>query len=118
MKIWLDPALQNLREKRRAEKDSKERAQITKDIWKASRKKLREYRTNKAKECLEKFADFKNMEHSHRYPIKRSNGAKPDELKCAALLQKCIQQIIHQSTHHHAMFQLSLNKNYQLSYVS
>ena len=41
------------------ETDSQERAKITKDIWKVSRKKLREYRTNKAKICLEKFADFK-----------------------------------------------------------
>ena len=84
----MDPTLQNLREKRRMETDSQERAKITKDIWKVSRKKLREYRTIKAKECLEKFADFKNMEYSHKYPIERSSGAKPDELKCAALLEQ------------------------------
>ena len=28
------------------------------------------------------------MEYNHKYPIKRSSGAKPDELKCAAILEQ------------------------------
>ena len=86
--VWSDPELRDLREKRRVETDRQERSKLSKLIWKLSRKKLREYRTKRILENLEKFADFQNMEHIQKYPMKHTSSARPDEFKCAELLQQ------------------------------
>ena len=65
-----------------------ERRDISKEIWRLSRKESRARQTARTTEVLASFSDLRRLDALHRFPITRSSQKGPDFRKCADLLSE------------------------------
>ena len=72
-KPWLSARVQELIANRRATRNSAERARISKDIRKETRKGMRQYQTRVTEIVLQRFRGLDRIEHVRRQPVIRSS---------------------------------------------
>ena len=80
-KPWLSARVQELIANRRATRNSAERARISKDIRKETRKGMRQYQTRVTEIVLQRFRGLDRIEHVRRQPVIRSSpmeSVKPE----------------------------------------
>lgn len=80
-KPWQSEEIQALIRKRRLCNTSQERASISKQIQKSTRKILRKYQNEKATKLLENFCGLSDLHQIQEYPIKKSVRSV-DEIHC------------------------------------
>ena len=74
-KPWQSEEIQELIRKRRMCITSRERASISKQIQKVSRRILRKHQTAEATKKLEEFSDLSDLPKIQEYPIKHSGSS-------------------------------------------
>ena len=85
---WDSTELQNLRATRKSATSGEERTRISKQIWRLTRKGLREHRTKQAVEKLTEFRQLEKLGKLHMCPITKTHTAGPNLESCATLLQQ------------------------------
>ena len=88
---WDCEELQSLRKERNTVTTAVRRSQISKDIQRITRRRLREHKTKAAQICLEAFQQLEVLEKTHMYPIKKKHTTGPNYEECAQLLQQVYQ---------------------------
>ena len=87
-RAWDSEELRNLRAQRNNAINSSDRKILSKQIYRITRRRLREYRTDQANERLREFKRLEVLEQSHMYPILKKHTAGPNYGKCGELLQQ------------------------------
>ncbi|CAK0906421.1 unnamed protein product [Prorocentrum cordatum] len=80
--------LDRLRRRRRCMTNPAERRDISKEIWRLSRKESRARQTARTTEVIASFSDLRRLDALRRFPIARSSQQGPDFRKCADLLSE------------------------------
>ena len=83
-KPWLSARVQKLIAARRAARSRAERASISKDIRKETRKGMRRYRTRIAEIVLQQFRGLDRIKHVHRQPVTATARTEPIKPECFA----------------------------------